>query len=70
MSESSDDRLVSLEETAAHQAAAIEELSRQLAEQWKLTERLRQELLRLSSRFEEIEDTVSSVPQPQKPPHW
>jgi SlyX protein len=45
------DRLTALEELAAHQAHTIEELSFQLAEQWKVVDRLEYKLERLAERF-------------------
>ena len=36
-----DERITHLEETVAHQAKTIEELSDQLAEQWKVVEQTR-----------------------------
>ena len=43
MTDAVEKRLVRLEELVAHQSTTIEDLSRQLADQWKLTERLRHE---------------------------
>ena len=51
-------RLVRLEELVAHQQAAIEDLSRQLTESWKQSEKLRTELARLSDRFQDMEDNA------------
>ena len=45
-----DERVVRLEETVAHQAKTIEELSEQLAEQWKVLEQTRAKLDRLTER--------------------
>ena len=70
MSDAVEHRLVKLEELVAHQSTAIEDLSRQLADQWKLNERLRQEFDQLTNRFQEVEETALSSQQPQKPPHW
>jgi len=63
-------RMVRLEELVAHQQAAIEELSRQLTESWKQSEKLRSELARLSDRFQDMEDNADSPPANQPPPHW
>ncbi|AKI02783.1 hypothetical protein IMCC20628_04106 [Hoeflea sp. IMCC20628] len=63
-------RLVKLEELVAHQSTAIEDLSRQLADQWKLTERLRGEYDQLTNRFQEVEEAALGSQQQQKPPHW
>lgn len=63
-------RMVRLEELVAHQQAAIEELSRQLTESWKQSEKLRNELARLSDRFQDMEDNADTPPANQPPPHW
>ncbi|SOE17079.1 SlyX protein [Hoeflea halophila] len=63
-------RIVRLEELVAHQQAAIEDLSRQLTEGWKQSEKLRQELARLTDRFDELEDGADVPPANQPPPHW
>jgi SlyX protein len=64
------DRLVSLEETAAHQARIIEELSAELAEQWKVTQALRVKLDRLAERFLSIEEQGLEAPPITRPPHY
>ncbi|MGJ8569222.1 MAG: SlyX family protein [Hoeflea sp.] len=63
-------RLVRLEELVAHQQAAIEDLSRQLTESWKHSEKLRNELGRLTDRFQDLEDGADTPPANQPPPHW
>jgi len=63
-------RLVRLEELVAHQQAAIEDLSRQLTEGWKQNEKLRNELGRLTDRFQDLEDGADAPPANQPPPHW
>ena len=63
-------RLVRLEELVAHQQAAIEDLSRQLTESWKQAEKLRNELGRLTDRFQDLEDGADTPPASQPPPHW
>ncbi len=70
MTDAVEQRLVKLEELVAHQSTAIEDLSRQLADQWKLTERLRNEYDQLTNRFQEVEEAALGSQQPQKPPHW
>ncbi|PWW00422.1 SlyX protein [Hoeflea marina] len=70
MTDAVDKRLVRLEELVAHQSATIEELSRQLADQWKLTERLRHEFNQMTNRFQEVEEAALGSQVPQKPPHW
>ncbi|SFA91107.1 SlyX protein [Rhizobium sp. NFR07] len=63
-------RLVQLEELAAHQAKVIEELSDQLAEQWKVVEQTRAKLDRLTERFLTLEETSLDAPAITRPPHY
>jgi len=63
-------RLVRLEELVAHQQAAIEDLSRQLTDSWKQSEKLRNELARLTDRFQDMEDAADAPAANQRPPHW
>jgi SlyX protein len=63
-------RLVQLEELAAHQAKVIEELSDQLAEQWKVVEQTRAKLDRLTERFLTLEETSLDAPANTRPPHY
>ena len=70
MTDAVEKRLVRLEELVAHQSTTIEDLSRQLADQWKLTERLRHEFSKLTNRFQNVQEAAIGSQQPQKPPHW
>ncbi|MBW6423614.1 SlyX family protein [Rhizobium sp. XQZ8] len=63
-------RLVKLEELAAHQAKVIEELSDQLAEQWKVVEQTRAKLDRLTERFLTLEESSLDAPAITRPPHY
>jgi SlyX protein len=63
-------RLVKLEELAAHQAKVIEELSDQLAEQWKVIEQTRLKLNRLAERFSTLEEASLEAPAITRPPHY
>jgi SlyX protein len=63
-------RITKLEETVAYQAKTIEELSDQLAEQWKVVEQTRQKLDRLTERFLTLEDQSLDAPAVTKPPHY
>lgn len=65
-----DERIVRLEETVAHQAKTIEELSDQLAEQWKVVEQTRAKLERLTERFLTLEETSLDAPAITRPPHY
>ncbi|WP_105438829.1 SlyX family protein [Neorhizobium sp. T25_13] len=67
---SDEQRLVKLEELAAHQAKVIEELSDQLAEQWKVMEQARAKLDRLTERFLSLEETSLEAPAVTRPPHY
>jgi SlyX protein len=67
---SDEERLVKLEELAAHQAKVIEELSDQLAEQWKVMEQTRAKLDRLTERFLSLEETSLEAPAITRPPHY
>lgn len=67
---SDEERLVKLEELAAHQAKVIEELSDQLAEQWKVMEQTRAKLDRLTERFLSLEETSLEAPAVTRPPHY
>lgn len=63
-------RLVHLEETVAHQARTIEELSDQLAEQWKVVEQTRAKLDRLTERFLTLEEQARDAAPATRPPHY
>ncbi|WP_368517945.1 SlyX family protein [Rhizobium sp.] len=63
-------RITKLEETVAYQAKTIEELSDQLAEQWKVVEQTRQKLDRLTERFLTLEEQSLEAPAITKPPHF
>jgi SlyX protein len=63
-------RITALEETVAYQAKTIEELSDQIAEQWKVVEQTRQKLDRLAERFLTLEEQSLDAPAITKPPHY
>ncbi|WP_349956373.1 SlyX family protein [Rhizobium sp. ZPR3] len=63
-------RITKLEETVAHQVKMIEELSDQIAEQWKVVEQTRQKLDRLTERFLTLEEQSLDAPAITKPPHY
>ena len=63
-------RITALEELVAYQAKTIEELSDQVAEQWKMTEQTRQKLDRLTERFLTLEGQTLDAPAITKPPHY
>ncbi|EXL09636.1 SlyX family protein [Aquamicrobium defluvii] len=66
----SEDRLIALEIRAAEQEKTIEELSGQIAEQWKVIERLQKKLEALTERFLVLEEQATPEIQATKPPHW
>jgi SlyX protein len=63
-------RVVSLEETVAHQSRVIDELSDQLAEQWRVVEQTRAKLDRLTERFLSLEEQSLDAPPITRPPHY
>ncbi len=65
-----DERLMKLEELAAYQAKVIDELSDQLAEQWKVVEQTRAKLDRLTERFLSLEESSLEAPAITRPPHY
>ncbi len=64
------DRITQLEEAVAYQAKTIDELSEQLAEQWKVLEQTRTKLDRLTERFLSLEEASLEAPAITKPPHY
>jgi len=64
------DHITQLEETVAHQAKTIEELSDQLTEQWKVVEQTRAKLDRLTERFLSLEEQSLEAPAITRPPHY
>lgn len=65
-----DDRLTTLEIRAAEQEKTIEELSGQIAEQWKVIERMERKLAVLTDRFLALEEQAASDVPVTKPPHY
>ena len=63
-------RLVLLEVKAAEQERTIEELSGQIAEQWKVISQLEKKLDALTLRFLQLEDQTAPGHEVTKPPHW
>ncbi len=70
MSENLSDRLTELEIRHAEQEKTIEELSGEIAEQWKLITALNKKLCALTDRFLELEEQTAPEISVTKPPHW
>lgn len=67
---SDESRLIGLEARAVEQEHVIEELSGQIAEQWKVIERLQKKLDALTERFLSLEEQAAPGHEITKPPHW
>lgn len=67
---SADERLTKLEMLTAEQERTIEELSGQIAEQWKEIDALRKKLDLLTTRLVEVEANAASEVPVTRPPHW
>lgn len=67
---SADERLTKLEMLTAEQERTIEELSGQIAEQWKEIDSLRKKLDLLTTRLVEVEANAASEVPVTRPPHW
>lgn len=65
-----DERLTALEIRAAEQEKTIEELSGEIAEQWKTIDGLRKNLDALADRFLVLEEQTTPDVPVTKPPHW
>lgn len=64
------DRLTQLEMLAAEQDRTIEELSGQVAAQWKEIETLRHKLEVLTKRLVDVEANAAPDIPVTRPPHW
>ena len=64
------DRLTTLEIRAAEQEKTIDELSGQIAEQWKVIERMQRKLDALTDRFLALEEQSAADVPVTKPPHY
>ena len=64
------DRVTTLEIRSAEQEKTIEELSTQLAEQWKAIDRLQKKLDALTDRFLALEEQAAPPIEARKPPHY
>ncbi|MDQ6434620.1 SlyX family protein [Mesorhizobium sp. LHD-90] len=64
------DRLTTLEIRSTEQDKVIEELSEQIAEQWKVIDRMQKKLDALTERFLTLEEQSRPDIPVTKPPHW
>lgn len=64
------DRITRLEETIAHQSLTIEEMSTEIAAQWKTVDQLQARLDRLLEQFRALEDATLEAPPVTRPPHY
>jgi SlyX protein len=67
---SDEERITRLEMLTAEQERTIEELSGQLAEQWKEIEALRKKLDVLTRRLVQLEEQTAPDIPVTRPPHW
>lgn len=65
-----EDRITALEEMVAHQAKTIDELSDQLAEQWKMVDRMKRAMEILGERLIGMEERTTEAAPVTKPPHY
>ncbi|WP_425475783.1 SlyX family protein [Mesorhizobium hunchu] len=66
----SSERLTTLEIRAVEQERTIEELSGQVADQWKVIDRMQKKLDALAERFLALEEQSAPDVPVTKPPHW
>lgn len=64
------DRVTSLEILVTEQEKTIDELSVQIAEQWKVIGDMRRKLDALTDRFLVLEEQTAPDIPVTKPPHW
>ena len=64
------DRMTTLEIRHTEHEKVIEELSAQIAEQWKVIERMEKKLAALTDRFLALEEQTAPSHEVTKPPHW
>jgi len=64
------DRLTTLEIRHTEHERTIEELSTEIAEQWKVIERLQKKVETLTERFLALEEQSTPDIPVTKPPHW
>ena len=70
MSGAANERLTRLEILAAEQERTIQELSAEIAEQWRAIERMQKKLDALTDRFLALEEQTAPDVPVTKPPHY
>lgn len=65
-----DDRTTALEEHIAHHAAALDDISRQMADQWATIRRMEKAIERLAGHVKSIDDAGGEAPEITPPPHY
>lgn len=70
MAENLSNRITELEIRYAEQEKIIEDLSGEIAEQWKLITALNKKLNALTDRFLELEEQTAPEITVTRPPHW
>lgn len=63
-------RIIQLEILCAEQDKTIQELSAQIAEQWKTIDKMQRKLEALTQRFLALEEQSAPDVPVTKPPHW
>ncbi len=64
------ERVTTLEMRVAEQERTVDELSGQIAEQWKAVERIQHKLDTLTERFLLLEEQSAPDIPITRPPHW
>jgi SlyX protein len=64
------ERITLLEENAAHQSQTIDELSAQIAAQWKMIDHMQARLDHLAEQYRALEDAAIEAPAITRPPHY
>ena len=64
------ERLITLEIRITEQERTIDDLSAQVAEQWKTIDRMQKKLGALTERFLALEEQTAPDVPVTKPPHW
>lgn len=65
-----EERVIRLEEEIAYLRTSNEELSGEIALQWKRIEHLENHIKALENRFSGLEDNLDAPLEDTRPPHW